>query len=90
MPGGPTRVDVRIENPKVGWLERGEKRGFPAAGGGIRFVKPDPLSDIAVGVSGSLCLSAIDSAGKVEAQGCGPNVFSRGTSQRADQLPDLR
>jgi hypothetical protein len=77
-PGGPTRVDVRIEHPKVGWLERGEKRGFPAAGGVIRFVKPDPLSDLAVGVSGSLCLSAIDSSGKVEAQSCGPDPFARG------------
>ena len=88
MPGGQTRIDVRIEHPKVGWLERGEKRGFPAAGG-IRFVKPDPLSDIAVGVSGSLCLSALDSAGKIEAQGCGPSFFSA-VHQRADQLPDLR
>jgi hypothetical protein len=76
MPGGPPRVDVRIERPTVGWLERGEKRGFPAAGGMIRAVKPDPLSDLAVGVSGS-CLSAIDSAGKVTAQGCG-NLFARG------------
>ena len=78
VPGGPTRVDVRIEHPGVGWLERGEKRGFPAAGGVIRFVKPDPLSDLAVGLSGNLCLSAIDSAGKVEGQSCGPNFFARG------------
>jgi hypothetical protein len=77
VPGGPTRVDVRIERPTVGWLERGEKRGFPAAGGVIRAVKPDPLSDLAVGVSGN-CMSAIDSAGKVTAQGCGPSFFARG------------
>jgi hypothetical protein len=77
VPGGPTRVDLRIEHPKIGWLERGEKRGFPAAGG-IRFVKPDPLSDIAVGVSGNLCLSALDSAGKVEGESCGSNFFFRG------------
>jgi hypothetical protein len=78
VPGGPTRVDVRIERPTVGWLEHGEKRGFPAAGGVLRAVKPDPLSNLAVGVSGYLCLSAIDSAGKVTAQGCGPTPFARG------------
>jgi hypothetical protein len=77
VPGGPTRVDVRIERPTVGWLERGEKRGFPAAGGVVRAVKPDSLSDLAVGVSGN-CMSAIDSAGKVTAQGCGPSFFARG------------
>lgn len=76
-PGGPRRVEARIEDPKVGWLERGEKRGFPAAGG-IRFVKPDPLSNIAVGLSGGLCLSALDAAGRLAGQSCGSDFFARG------------
>jgi hypothetical protein len=76
-PGGPTRLEARISDPVVGWLERGEKRGAPAAGG-IRFVKPDPLSDLAVGLSGNICLSAIDSAGRLGAQSCGSRLFSRG------------
>lgn len=76
-PGGPRRVEVQIEDPKVGWLERGEKRGFPAAGG-IRFVKPDPLSNIAVGLSGRLCLSALDAAGRLAGHGCGSDFFYRG------------
>jgi hypothetical protein len=74
-PGGPTRIEARIERPRVGWVERGEKRGFPAAGG-TRFVKPDPLSDLAVGFSG-LCLSAIDSRGRLTAVSCG-DPFERG------------
>jgi hypothetical protein len=74
-PGGPAQVEVRIPNPRVGWVDRGEKRGFPAAGG-IRFVKPDPLSDIAVGFSG-LCISELDSGGRLGGQGCG-GIFELG------------
>jgi hypothetical protein len=44
--------------------------------GGVRFVKPDPLSDLAVGLSGNLCLVALD-GGRVTGQGCG-GLFDRG------------
>ena len=74
-PGGPTEVDAKITQPRVGWAERGEKRGFPAAGG-IRFVKPDPLSNLEVGLSGTSCLAALDDAGRMRAQSCG-NLFAR-------------
>jgi hypothetical protein len=69
LPGGPTREEATIDDPRIGWLERSEKRGF-AGPGGIRVVKPDPLSDLAVGLSGD-CLSAVDSSGRVAGESCG-------------------
>lgn len=74
-PGGPTRVETRIAHPRVGWVERGEKRGFPALGG-VRFVKPDPLSDLALAFSGG-CLIALNSSGAAAATSCG-GLFARG------------
>lgn len=55
-PPGPTRVERRIRRPRIGWYERGEKRGFPLEGGGVRAVKPDPLGNFAVGLTGRYCL----------------------------------
>jgi hypothetical protein len=76
IPGGPTKVEARIANPKVRWSERGEKRGFPSIGG-MRFVKPDPLSDLAVGLSGGECLYAVNSSGSLAATSCG-DLFGAG------------
>jgi hypothetical protein len=67
-PGGPATVEARIRHPTIRWSERGEKRGFPLAG--IRFVKPDPLSDLAVGLSGD-CLYAVNSSGSLAVPSCG-------------------
>jgi hypothetical protein len=53
-PPGPTHVEARIRHPKIGWYLRGEARGHPVRG--LRMVKPDPLSDVAVGLSGRYCL----------------------------------
>lgn len=69
-PGGPTKVEARIADPTVLWSERGEKRGFSAVGG-VRFVKPDPLSDLAVGLSDAECLYAVNSSGSLAATSCG-------------------
>jgi hypothetical protein len=83
VPPGPTKLEARIKNPRVGWLERGEKVGFagyarpgkqpgyPGASS-FRFLKPDPLSDLAVGVSNdALCIIAVGASGEPNAQGCG-------------------
>lgn len=81
--GGPMKLQARIANPRVGWLERGEKVGFAgyarpgkrpgyAGATSFRFLKPDPLSNLAVGVSNDpLCIIAVEASGDVGAQGCG-------------------
>jgi hypothetical protein len=69
LPGGPIGAEASLADPRIGWLERSEKRGFPGPGG-IRLIKPDPLSDLAVGLSGG-CLSAVDASGQLAAQSCG-------------------
>jgi hypothetical protein len=57
-PRGPTRVEARIAHPTVGWYVRGEKRGFALGPTDpwTRFVKPDPTSNVRVGLSGRWCL----------------------------------
>jgi hypothetical protein len=68
-PTGPAKVETRLAHPHIGWLDRGEKRGLSPAqahltkaqlrgfgsGSAVRLVKPDPSSDIVVGISGG-CL----------------------------------
>jgi hypothetical protein len=61
-------VQARIAHPTVGWYARGERRGrsrdsldlsraqLIGISASARFVKPDPLSDIVVGLDGSVCL----------------------------------
>jgi hypothetical protein len=84
---GPARVETRLQRPHIGWIERGEKRGLSPAqahltpaqrrgfgsGSDARLVKPDPSSDIVVGISGG-CLYLEG------AVGCNSlsNFFSRG------------
>ena len=71
-PTGPAHVQARIARPAIGWFVRHEprgvaldnarltrqQRGFIAAHapGFTRLVKPDPLSNIVVGLTGDLCL----------------------------------
>lgn len=90
-PPGPTKLEARIANPRIGWYERREPRGvapeqikltprqrswLSQAGtlGFLRLVKPDPLSDFVVGLSGDLCMVTVNS------MGCSPRkvFFSRG------------
>jgi hypothetical protein len=61
-------VQARIAHPTIGWYTRGERRGRsrdqlklgPNQLSGIsayaRLVKPDPLSDIVVGLDANICL----------------------------------
>jgi hypothetical protein len=66
-PPGPTTVEARIVNPRIGWYERGERRGVSIDDlqlttqerdmlRGARLFKPDPLSDVIVGLRGRYCL----------------------------------
>lgn len=74
-PGGPTKVEARIEQPAIRWHLRGERRGGP---GGL--VKPDPLSNTAVGLSGNYCL-LIAIGGPEQSTSCssGRSFFARGS-----------
>ena len=73
-PPGPTRVDARIANPRIGWHLRGEHRGGPRG-----LVKPDPLSDTLVGLEGEYCLVVVTS-GTQEGRSCsaGREFFTLG------------
>jgi hypothetical protein len=71
---GPTKLEARIAQPRIGWHLRGERRGGPRG-----LVKPDPLSDTLVGLSGEYCLLTVTS-GANEARACsaGRSFFGRG------------
>jgi hypothetical protein len=80
-PRGPKHVEARIAHPTIGWYARAERRGRsrdelklrPDNHLGIsptgRFVKPDPLSDIVVGLDGNICLVLV-TAGDAWGEGC--------------------
>jgi hypothetical protein len=93
--GGPSRIQATIAHPRIGWYQRGENRGVSIAqikltpdqlrslgrfGTQLRLVKPDPLSDAAVGLAGDLCLISVGGADRGVAWGCSPRneFFSRG------------
>jgi hypothetical protein len=79
-PPGPEHVQARIAHPSIGWYERGEHRGrsrdqlklgsnhlgLSPTGS---YVKPDPLSDIVVGLDGNICLVVVSSGGAT-GEGC--------------------
>jgi len=87
--GGPTRVQARIARPTIGWYVRGEQRGLSASEAHLtreqrqqvrscchaRLFKPDPLSNIVVGLEDEWCMVVIDGGGS-----CGDreHFFSRG------------
>jgi len=72
---GPTRLQATIEHPRISWYQRREPRGMSIAAakltsqqrkdlelmdkGFTRLVKPDPLSNVVVGLSGNFCVLAI-------------------------------
>jgi hypothetical protein len=85
---GPAQAAVHIAHPEIGWAVRGEERGFSAArldltpgnraiAGDARFVKPDPLSDVVVGLDGAYCLVVVE--GKDVGRSCSSRAsfFSR-------------
>ncbi len=77
-PRGPTRIEARIRHPRVGWYERGERRGVSldevklpaeqrkrltnAGPHSLRLIKPDPASGLVVGIAGNLCVVSADGA----------------------------
>jgi hypothetical protein len=80
---GPTKLEARIANPRIGWYDRGERRGIDvddvnltareqAWFRGARVVKPDPLSDFVVGISGHGCIVT------TQTKNCGPGFFWQG------------
>jgi hypothetical protein len=91
---GPERVQRRIANPTVAWYFRHEPRGLSLkqvkltpqqrrsvvqqSRGFLRLVKPDPLSDVVLGLTGNLCLLEIDDSGGVSACGPGSAFFAGG------------
>jgi hypothetical protein len=80
-PPGPTRVERTIRRPTIGWYARGEKRGFPGGGGGVRAVKPDPLAAFAVGLSGRYCLVTYEGSDSPFGRSCSRGAaefFARG------------
>jgi hypothetical protein len=92
---GPTRATARIRHPRIGWYDRGEKRGLSLAqarltseqrreigslsNGGLRLLKPDPLSNVLVGLSGNLCVTIVNGS-EGAGEGCSPQgqLFSQG------------
>jgi hypothetical protein len=75
-PRGPTRVQRRILRPTIAWYLRGEKRGVGlnevrgvvTYGQGplddsTRLVKPDPASNVLVGLAGQWCIVLVTNAG---------------------------
>jgi hypothetical protein len=89
-PGGPTRLEATIHHPTIGWAVRHEKRGLTpeqakltpeqlrsigSSFTDVRLFKPDPLSNLVVGLTYDGCIVAVGGGG-----GCGAlaDFFSRG------------
>jgi hypothetical protein len=80
-PRGPNHLEAKIAHPTIGWYARGERRGRSGDQLNLsssnrlgisptgRFVKPDPLSDIVVGLDGNICLVLV-TAGGAGGEGC--------------------
>jgi hypothetical protein len=78
-PRGPARIEARIAHPTVGWYVRGEKRGFARGPNDpwTRFVKPDPGSNVRIGLSGRWCLLVAYGASD-PSSGCTDSPWSQG------------
>jgi hypothetical protein len=70
-PRGPTRIEARIAHPKVGWYDRIN------AFGPTRFVKPDPNSNVRVGLAGRGCLLVAYGSGD-PSTGCSDTFWTQG------------
>lgn len=92
-PRGPTRIQRRILHPTVGWYLRGEKRGvglnevhgIATRGQGAfddstRLVKPDPASNLLVGLAGRWCIVVVlrDASGPSTGCDSSQSFWSRG------------
>jgi hypothetical protein len=92
-PRGPAHAQVKIPHPTVGWFVRNERRGFSLGEvrkgapkstslytNGLestRLVKPDPLSNVLVGLTGRWCL-IVYQRGPSESCSPGRDFWSRG------------
>lgn len=104
-PRGPTRIQKRIAHPTVAWYLRGEKRGVGLSevrpvvthGSGAlddstRLVKPDPESNVLVGLTGKWCIALVTDKGGPATSCDSPRGFwSRGplnmiSSSEGDQF----
>jgi hypothetical protein len=89
-PGGPTRIQATIRHPRIGWVVRHERRGLTPEQAkltpeqrrsigsvftDVRLFKPDPLSNLVVGLTYDGCIVVVGGGG-----GCGApaGTFSRG------------
>jgi hypothetical protein len=98
---GPTRLQAHIAHPTIGWYARREPRGLSidrarltreqrtelrrSDQGFMRLVKPDPLSNVVVGLTGHLCLLIVGGG-----EGCSPTrfFFSQGPLNIQEFSPD--
>lgn len=70
-PGGPTHIEARIAHPRISWYERIN------AFGPTRFIKPDPQSNVRVGLAGRGCLLVAYGASD-PSTGCDDTFWSQG------------
>jgi hypothetical protein len=93
-PRGPADVQVKIPHPTVGWFVRNERRGFSLGEvrkglpkstslytNGLestRLVKPDPLSNALVGLTGRWCLIVYQRGGTASSCTPGREFWSLG------------
>jgi hypothetical protein len=70
-PRGPTRIEARIAHPHVGWYDRINPFGP------TRFVKPDPNSNVRVGLAGRGCL-LVAFGSQSASSGCSDTFWTQG------------
>jgi hypothetical protein len=87
---GPEKVQAKIAHPLIGWYARGERRGRPrdelklrreqliGISTKARFVKPDPLSDVVVGLDADICLVLVVGSGASESCNTASAFFALG------------
>jgi hypothetical protein len=87
---GPGSVQARIGHPTIGWYARGERRGRSPDSLNLsrarlldisataRFVKPDPLSDVVVGLDGNICLVVVTELDVGSGCNTASSFFARG------------
>jgi hypothetical protein len=68
-PRGPTRIEARIAHPRIGWYER--HKAFAT------YIKPDPNSNVRVGLAGKGCLLVAYGAGD-PSMGCSDTFWTQG------------
>jgi hypothetical protein len=70
-PRGPSRIEARIAHPKIAWYDRIN------AFGPTRFVRPDPNSNVRIGLAGRGCLLVAYGSGD-PSTGCSDTFWTQG------------